>query len=165
MQTIPVQTINREAIETFLYREADLLDRWQLNEWLTLFAPDAYYQVPPLDARELPPEQALYLVDDNYQRLQSRIKQLLKGNAHSESPLSRTRRAVTNVMFASQPNGDVHVRANFIIHRVRRELLDVYMGRYEHILVQADGQLRFRLRKAVLDLEALRPQGKVSIII
>ncbi len=160
-----MQTINREAIESFLYREADLLDRWQLNEWLTLFAPDAYYQVPPLDARELPPEQALYLVDDNYQRLQSRIKQLQKGNAHSESPMSRTRRAVTNVMFESQTNGEVQVRANFIIHRVRRELLDVYMGRYEHILVQTDGQLRFRLRKAILDLEALRPQGKVSIII
>ncbi len=160
-----MQLINREAIETFLYREADLLDRWQLNEWLTLFTPEAYYQVPPLDARELPPEQALYLVDDNYQRLNSRIKQLLKGNAHSESPMSRTRRAVTNVLFEAKPDGEVHVRANFIIHRVRRELLDVYMGRYEHILVQADGQWRFRLRKAVLDLEALRPQGKVSIII
>ena len=160
-----MQAINREAIETFLYREADLLDRWQLTEWLALFTPEAYYQVPPLDARELPPEQALYLVDDNYERLNSRIKQLLKGNAHSESPLSRTRRSVTNVMVEAKANGEVHVRANFIIHRVRRELLDVYMGRYEHILVQVEGQLKYRLRKAVLDLEALRPQGKVSIII
>lgn len=157
--------INREVIETFLYREADLLDRWQLSEWLALFTREAYYQVPPLDARELPPEQALYLVDDNYERLSSRIKQLLKGNAHSESPVSRTRRAVTNVLFESKSSGEIHVGANFIIHRVRRELLDVYMGRYEHILVQAEGQLKFRLRKAVLDLEALRPQGKVSIII
>ena len=160
-----MQAINREAIETFLYREADLLDRWQLTEWLALFTPEAYYQVPPLDARELPPEQALYLVDDNYERRNSRIKQLLKGNAHSESPLSRTRRSVTNVMVEAKANGEVHVRANFIIHRVRRELLDVYMGRYEHILVQVEGQLKYRLRKAVLDLEALRPQGKVSIII
>ncbi len=160
-----MRDLNREVIETFLYREADLLDRWQLNEWLTLFSPEAYYQVPPLDARELPPEQALYLVDDNYERLHSRIKQLLKGNAHSESPVSRTRRAVTNVLFESKSSGEIHVRANFIIHRVRRELLDVYMGRYDHILVQTDGQLKFRLRKAVLDLEALRPQGKVSIII
>ena len=160
-----MQAINREAIETFLYREADLLDRWQLTEWLALFTPEAYYQVPPLDARELPPEQALYLVDDNYERLNSRIKQLLKGNAHSESPLSRTRRSVTNVIVEAKAHGEVHVRANFIIHRVRRELLDVYMGRYEHILVQVEGQLKYRLRKAVLDLEALRPQGKVSIII
>ena len=136
-----------------------------LREWLALFTSDAYYQVPPLDARDLPPEQALYLVDDNYERLNSRIKQLLKGNAHSESPMSRTRRAVSNVLYESRPNGEVHVRANFIIHRVRRELLDVYMGRYEHILVQSDGQLRFQLRKSILDLEALRPQGKVSIII
>jgi hypothetical protein len=31
--------------------------------------------------------------------------------------------------------------------------------------MQRDGQLKIRERKAILDLEALRPQGKVSIIL
>ncbi len=158
-------TIEREVIETFLYREAALLDTWRLLDWLALFTTDAEYLVPPLDVRDLPPEKALYLVADDFGRLSSRVKQLLKGNAHAESPGSRTRRSVTNVLFELQADGSVRVDANFIIHRVRREIVDVYMGRYEHTLVLVDGQLRFRLRKSILDLDALRPQGKVSIII
>jgi p-cumate 2,3-dioxygenase subunit beta len=157
--------INREAVETFLYREAALLDAWRLQEWLELFTPEAEYLVPPLDARDLPPEQALYLVADDYLRLNSRVKQLLKGNAHSENPGSRTRRAVTNVLFEARPDGTLLVSANFVIHRIRRELMDVYVGRYEHVLVQIEGRLRFKLRKSILDLEALRPQGKISIIL
>ena len=32
----------RSEIEDFLYREASLLDGWQLDEWLGLFAPDTF---------------------------------------------------------------------------------------------------------------------------
>ena len=169
MQALPqfasVNEIERHHIETFLYREAALLDRWALNEWLTLFDEAAEYLIPPLDARDAPPEQALYLVADNYARLRSRVNQLKKGNAHAESPPSRTRRAITNVLVEARPDDTVHVDANFVIHRIRRELMDTYVGRYEHVLKLANGQLRFLQRKAILDLDALRPQGKVSIIV
>jgi p-cumate 2,3-dioxygenase beta subunit len=40
----------RSEIEDFLYREASLLDGWQLDEWLGLFAPDTFYGVPSPDA-------------------------------------------------------------------------------------------------------------------
>jgi len=43
--------------------------------------------------------------------------------------------------------------------------MDTYVGRYEYTLVQRDGRLKIRARKAILDLEALRPHGKVSIIL
>lgn len=155
----------REAIETFLYREAALLDAWRLEAWLELFTPEAEYLVPPLDVRDAPPEVALYMVADDLARLRSRVSQLLKGNAHSESPPSRTRRSVTNVLFEQRADGSVRVDANFVIHRVRREMLDVYIGRYEHTLVTVDGALKFKLRKSVLDLDALRPQGKISIVL
>ena len=29
--------VTREKVEDFLYAEAELLDNWQLNEWLALF--------------------------------------------------------------------------------------------------------------------------------
>lgn len=157
--------MNRETIETFLYREAQLLDAWRLREWLELFTPDAEYLVPPLDARDAPPEVALYMVADDHARLTSRVKQLLKGNAHAEDPPSRTRRSVTNVLYDVRPDGTIRVDANFVIHRVRNEILDIYVGRYEHTLVAAGGALRFKLRKSILDLDALRPQGKISIIL
>lgn len=160
-----MRAVTRPEIEDFLYREAALLDRWEVAEWLKLFTEDSEYLVPPLDAREMGPEQALYLVADDYSRLCSRVKQFIKGTTHAENPGSRTRRAITNVMIALQADGSLRVDANFVIHRFRRELMDVYVGRYEHVLVRHDGKIKFKLRKAILDLEALRPQGKVSIII
>jgi p-cumate 2,3-dioxygenase beta subunit len=48
---------------------------------------------------------------------------------------------------------------------MRFELVDTYIGRYEYTLVQRDGALKIRHRRAILDLEALRPHGKVSIIL
>jgi p-cumate 2,3-dioxygenase beta subunit len=48
---------------------------------------------------------------------------------------------------------------------MRFELVDTYIGRYEYTLVWHDGALKIRHRRAILDLEALRPHGKVSIIL
>jgi len=60
---------------------------------------------------------------------------------------------------------NIYVTANFVVYRMRFEQIDTYVGRYEYTLVQRGGALKIRERKAVLDLEALRPQGKVSIIL
>ena len=135
--------VTREAVETFLYREAALLDDWKLQEWLGLFAKDGQYLVPPMDVRDQDPELALHLVDDDYGRLQSRVKQLLSGKAYSENPVSRTRRTVSNVLFEAQ-GGSIRVQANFIVHRFRHERIDAYIGRYDHTLVEEGGELRFR---------------------
>ena len=45
------------------------------------------------------------------------------------------------------------------------EQIDTYVGRYEYTLVLQDGTLKIHKRKAILDLESLRPHGKVSIIL
>ena len=37
----------RLEVEDFLYREAALLDEWNLKEWLKLFAPEARYEIAP----------------------------------------------------------------------------------------------------------------------
>ncbi len=40
----------RLTVEDFLYREAALLDDWKLKEWLSLFSPNARYEVAPTGA-------------------------------------------------------------------------------------------------------------------
>ena len=45
------------------------------------------------------------------------------------------------------------------------EATDVYVGRYVNVLVRAGVGLRFRERRVVLDLETLRPHGKLSFIL
>jgi p-cumate 2,3-dioxygenase beta subunit len=154
----------REEVEVFLYEEALLLDAWKLEEWLKLFADDGRYLIPNLERPEASPAESLYLVADDRARLGSRVNQLLGRQAWSENPHSRTRHLVTNVL-AKEEGGEIRATANFAVYRFRHETVDQYVGRYEHRLRRTPGGLRFAERKSIIDLEALRPQGKVSIIV
>jgi p-cumate 2,3-dioxygenase beta subunit len=158
-------TIARPDIEDFLFAEAALLDELKLEDWLKLFLDEAHYKVPALDVREASDQDSLYLVSDNMSRLRSRVRQYQGRAMWVENPPSRTRRIVTNVRILSADASEIRVAANFVVYRVRDDLVDAYIGRYEHVLVPTEAGLRFKERKAILDLEALRPHGKISIIL
>jgi p-cumate 2,3-dioxygenase subunit beta len=157
--------LSREVLETFLFKEAALLDSWNLKEWLALFASDGEYQIPALDLPDAPPTQALYLVDDDHERLSSRVNQLLGRFAYAENPRSRTRRSITNVLFEMLDDETLRLQANFIIHRFKQEIVNTYVGHYDHRMVRTPSGFLFKIRKAVLDHETLTSQGKISIII
>lgn len=157
--------ITRQRIEDFLYEEAALLDEWRLDAWLELFTEDATYEVPATDAPDGDPRSTLFLVADDRVRLRSRVGQLLGKSAWAENPPSRTRRMISNVRIRREAGENIFVTANFVIYRLRFEQMDTYVGRYEYTLVQRQDGLSIRARKAILDLEALRPHGKVSIIL
>jgi p-cumate 2,3-dioxygenase beta subunit len=156
--------MTRSEIEDFLYAELELLDAWKLDEWLALFAPEGRYVVPPLDRRDAGDDSGLFVINDDRERLASRVRQYLGPSAWAEIPHSRTRHTVANVRVRAD-DGVLLVRANFVVYRFRHELVDTYVGEYHHRLVPANGGLLFHERRAVLDLEALRPQGKLSIIV
>ncbi len=152
-------------IEQFLYAEAALLDEWRLEERLALMAPDARYLVPPLDAPDADDRDTLFLIADDRRTLASRVRQLLSGTTWAENPRSRTRRLITNVRLLSADNGAVRIAANFAVWRFQHEQIDVYVGRYVDVLVRGAAGLMFRERRAELDLETLRPHGKLSFIL
>ena len=152
-------------IERFLIEEAALLDEWRLDEWLALVAPDGRYLVPPLDAPGADHRDTLFLIADDRRTLASRVRQLLSGTTWAENPRSRTRRLVTNVRLLEVADDAARATANFAIWRFQHEQTDVYVGRYLHLLVRGAAGLLFRERRAVLDLETLRPHGKLSFIL
>ena len=158
-------TITRQAIEDFLYEEAALLDEWRLDEWLELLTEDATYEVPSTDTPDGDPQNTLFLIADDKTRIRSRVEQLLGKSAWAENPPSRTRRMISNVRLRQVDGEHLYVTANFVVYRMRFEHMDTYVGHYEYILVHRDGRLKIRARKAILDLEALRPHGKVSFIL
>ncbi|MGH8059635.1 MAG: aromatic-ring-hydroxylating dioxygenase subunit beta [Candidatus Entotheonellia bacterium] len=159
------QAMSRQTIEDFLYEEAALLDAWRLREWLELLTEDATYEVPATDMPDGDPKHTLSIIADDISRIRSRVEQLLGKTAWAENPPSRTRRLITNVRIRSIEGERIFVTANFAVYRMRFEHTDTYVGRYEYTLVQRNGRLRIQERKAILDLEALRPHGKVSIIL
>jgi p-cumate 2,3-dioxygenase beta subunit len=157
--------VTRQEVEDLLFAEAAMLDEWRLNEWLDLLTDDATYQVPPTDAPGGDAKNTLFLIADDALRIRSRVKQLSGKSAWAENPHSRTRRMISNVRVLESAGEDIRVAANFVVYRMRHELVDTYVGRYEYVLVKRDGRLKIRQRKAILDLEALRPHGKVSFIL
>ncbi|MCB2050552.1 MAG: aromatic-ring-hydroxylating dioxygenase subunit beta [Novosphingobium sp.] len=156
----------RLRVEDLLYHEADLIDRWQLEEWFALFTEDAHYYVPPsdVDGDTADPETSLFYIVDDHVRLRERIVRLGKIGAHSEHPRSKLRHLVTNVR--AHRDGDIiHSRASFIVSRAKDITHDLFVGHYLHELVERDGQLKIQKKTCVLDMEALRPHARISILL
>lgn len=157
--------ITRAEVEEFLFHEAALLSGWQWDDWLALFEEGGRYEVPTFDAGRHGGREAQYFIADDWDLLQARIIRMKSKNAHAENPPSHTHRLVGNVRHRVTDAGTLEVMANFIVHRMRDGLLDPYVGRYEHELVAGEGGLRFRLRRAVLLTESVRPGTRLSFIL
>jgi p-cumate 2,3-dioxygenase beta subunit len=157
--------LSRSDAEDFLIQEAALLDSWKLMEWADLFTEDGEYHVPATDDPEGKAGKSLFLIYDDRHRLGERAKRLLKPTAHAEVPHSRTRHMISNVVTRGGDNGAIPVTCNFVVFRSRLEITNIYPGHAEYLLVQTGGGLRIKSKKAVLDVDALRPHGKISIIL
>jgi p-cumate 2,3-dioxygenase beta subunit len=160
-------TITREQVEDFLYAEAALLDEWRLDEWLALFDQErGGYYMPTTDHPDGDHNTDLFLIADDMPKLRSRVEQLLSGLTWAENPRSRTRHIVSNVRILSRDGDVLSVAANFVVFRMRFQKIDPYIGAYRYKLIPGDdGMFTILERRVILDLEALRPHGKVSFIV
>lgn len=158
--------VTRAQVEDFLYAEADLLDGWRLDEWVALFDQErGGYYIPTTDRPDGDPNTDLFLIADDMPKLRSRVEQLLSGLVWAENPRSRTRHMVNNVRLLGWEGEALLVKANFVVFRMRFQNIDPYVGAYHYKLVPGNGSFTILERRVVLDLEALRPHGKVSFIV
>ncbi|MFT3801991.1 MAG: aromatic-ring-hydroxylating dioxygenase subunit beta [Burkholderiaceae bacterium] len=165
METASVNGLGRQEVEDFLIRETALLDEWRLEEWLQLVEVGGKYLVPSLTVLKGDPDQALFLVADDYTSLKSRVAQLIGRSTWAETPRSRTRHFVSNVRILGVQDDVATVTANFTVWRFQMGASDPYVGKYVHKIVRTPAGLKFRERRCELDLEHLRPHGKLSIIL
>lgn len=180
----------RLAVEDFLFREAALLDSWELDEWLKLYTEDCRYYVPATDLPDGDPSVTLGLIDDDLTRLRGRVERLKSAKAYREFPWSRTRRLVSNVRVrpaaadGAHPQldrdaadaapergardaraGELAVAASFAAFRYRKGDEQILVGSYDYRLVEHGGGFQIRVKRIALAPEALRPHGTVSIIL
>lgn len=153
-------------VTRLLNTEADLLDQWRLDEWLALFSDNAEYLVPPtdVDGDTADPDTSLFYVMDDRNRMQERVTRLKKRGAHSEWPRSKTRHHVSNILVERDGSG-VRAKASFIVYRSKDGVSDAFVGHYLYLFNETDTGLSIRKKTCVLDLEALRPHGRISIIL
>jgi 3-phenylpropionate/cinnamic acid dioxygenase small subunit len=148
--------LSRAEAEDFLFREAELLDSRQFEEWLKLFTPDGMYWLPMEDNSD-PKMEPSVIYDDAHLRAM-RVHQLVHKPHYSQRPRSRTVHAVSNIVVRPADRSDeAIVRCTVMVTEMREGNYQqlglgeqrLFSGHCEYRLRQGDG-LAIALKKLVL---------------
>ena len=134
-------------VEQLLYRQADLLDTRQWQDWIDLFTPDGIYWMPP-DAsyKTWDGQPAIFAEDRNL--MQVRMGRVLHPDAWSQRPQWGTNHVVSNVTIGkAAKNGDLVVRSRFHMLEMRRDDIRHFAGQYTHQLKKAKSGYRIKLQR------------------
>lgn len=117
-----VDAETQHRVEQFLYREADLLDTFALDEWLALLDEDIVLRVPVRVDRDPGAEQSAFSQESNYLRedyemIRERVGRLAKEYAWSENPRSRVRHVIGNVRVLAVADDELTVANNQHVFR------------------------------------------------
>lgn len=147
--------MNRSDAESFLCREAVLLDHKRLDEWAALFSDDALYWIPA-NQGDYDPRQHVSFVYDNMTLLKERIGRLQGEHCHAQQPPSSTLHTVSNVEVELLEPGRVRVHSNAVIYEFRNNAqrrfypLQTFPTFCTHELREEQGRWRIALKKVVL---------------
>jgi 3-phenylpropionate/cinnamic acid dioxygenase small subunit len=151
-------------ISEALFREADLLDNNQLNDWLAFLADDIVYQAPVRLTRERAASadfsEAMQLFDERHATLSRRIERLYTEFAWAEDPPSRTRRFVSNIRVRTAVSGrddELDVTSYLLVYRSRGSSTqhDLISARRDDVLRKVDGAWRLARRRILVDQSVL----------
>lgn len=152
---LPGTSLHNEVTH-FLYVEAELLDHSRYSDWFALFTEDVRYWMPVRTTQFLASgagfSEKMALIDDNYLSLKTRAVRLETDTAWAESPPSRTRHFVSNVMVRDGAGAEIEVSSCFLVTRSRADKgHQLFTGVREDLLRRVDGALRIARRKILVD--------------
>jgi p-cumate 2,3-dioxygenase subunit beta len=153
------------SVTHFLTTEADLLDRWALQDWLSLFSISGRYVIAPLDEGVFDQDNALFLAVDDRKRLEARVRQLTESLAWAERPKSRTRHIMSNVLAVQNEEGSIMAQANGMVHQFRNQESCFFVGRFEYNLRSNGSSYLIEEKRVYLDHETIRDQRRISILL
>lgn len=148
------------AICTFLYREAHLLDDRQWDEWLELYAEDVEYWMPAWDdddrTTEDPHSQISLIYYGNRHGLEDRVFRIKTERSGASTPEARTSHAVLNVEVLADRGTEVDVRYNFHTLSHRYKATDAFFGTMFVTLRRQEGSFLIGRKKIVLKNDYIR---------
>jgi benzoate/toluate 1,2-dioxygenase subunit beta len=140
------QQPTQHAVEQFLYRQADLLDRKLWEDWIGLFSEDGVYWMPPEPSYTTwDGTPAIFAEDKNLMRV--RMGRVLHPDAWSQRPLWGTNHVVSNVMIEKSSSTEVLVRSRFHMMELRRDDVRHFAGSYLHQLKKTKEGYRIKLQR------------------
>lgn len=153
-------------VEDFLYIEAELLDSWRLPEWRELLTEECNYYVPACDTPAgASADRTLFYIADNGFRLTERVKRMMKKTCHAEYPRSKVLHTISNVRLVEKAVDSARATACFVTYRHQRGNQDIYVGRHDYRFVAEGDRLKIKEKTSTLHMEALRPHGRITLIV
>lgn len=143
--------IDKQTLADFVYAEARMLDEQRFDDWLNLFAEDAYYWMPLAHDQQDPKLHTSLLYEDKL-LLRVRIERLHGQRTFSQQPKSRCHHLLQapTVESSDPAKGEHVVRTAFHYVETRLDKQTLYVGWTTHHLVEADGALKIRLKRVDL---------------
>ena len=144
------QHSTQHAVEQFLYRQADLLDRRHWEDWIDLFTDDGVYWMPVTpDQTEWEGSPSIFAEDKLMMEI--RKGRVSHPNAWSQAPMWETNHLVSHVAIESVEDGEIRVRSRFQMMELRRDQIRHFGGRYRHTLMRGSGgELKIKLQRVDL---------------
>jgi benzoate/toluate 1,2-dioxygenase subunit beta len=136
------------AVESFLYKEARLMDAHAYDEWLTLWDEDATYWVP-CNADDIDPMQNVSVIYDRRGQLRSRI-QRLKETSWLREQAPRLKHLVSNIEIESATDSEVVVSSAFILAELHHHNQYLWAGSTTHKLLPNGEGFKIKYKKVVL---------------
>lgn len=166
--TPAVELSTAYEIETFLKREARLLDTERYDDWLALLADDIHYWMPAIESRRrannggatyLPGRMAFF--DDYLEHLQKRVTRFKQPTAWAEDPPTRHVHVIGNVeAYPGQAASEYLVYSTFVNYRSRVEAdNDMLIGRRTDVIRRTPQGLRLARRKIVITQTLLQAKN------
>lgn len=138
----------QEAIE-FIWREAELLDRQNYQEWLSLWLDEGLYVVP-IDRADGDRAATLNVLYDDAEMRKARVKRLKSGFSISSAPSARTVRTLSRFVLGEQGGAGVEVRCAQHIVEYKFERTRILAGDATYRLVRCDGELKIERKEVLL---------------
>ena len=102
-------------IEAFVYREARLADESDYAGWEALLDDELHYWVHYGKA-DYDPATRISFINDNRTRAATRIRQLMTGVRHAQTPASSMRRMIANLELIERSDDGYTVAGNFVLY-------------------------------------------------
>jgi 3-phenylpropionate/cinnamic acid dioxygenase small subunit len=127
--------VTRQRVETFLFREAALLDDRQFDEWLALFDANGEYWIP-MSSDQPDPYNHISLLFETVDIMKMRVRRLHDKTAPAQRPASRTLHQISNVMIgvAEGSPDQLDVRSALTMIEYRRSEQRIFAGYMRHRL-------------------------------
>jgi 3-phenylpropionate/cinnamic acid dioxygenase small subunit len=140
----------QREVEQFLYRQAELLDAKQWQDWMDLFDAQGVYWMP-VERSQTEWEGSPSIFAEDKLMMEIRKGRISHPNAWSQAPMWETNHLVSHVSVEAVEGMQIQVRSRFHMMELRRDNVRHFGGSYRHTLVRdAAGALRIRLQRVDL---------------